>query len=103
MSDLIVTRAVDFYEVHRLVTPILDAIEPWPVAGTLTWQQLDDTDPTKWAAVLDIARYGTLHLQLRQEALTQASHDVSAAADWPAIARALRADRGPYIPRKATA
>ncbi|WP_234797769.1 DUF2742 domain-containing protein [Mycolicibacterium neoaurum] len=103
MSELIVTRAVDWFPVHRLVAPILHTVESWPAAGTLPWQHLADTDPAKWAAVLDAARYGALHMQLRREALIEASHDVAAAADWPAIARALRAGRGPaYIPRKAS-
>lgn len=102
MSDsLIVTRAVDFYEVHRLVTPILDTIEYWPAAGTLPWLNLADTDPAKWAAVLDVARYGALHMQLRQEALAEASRDVSASTDWAAVARRLRAGRGAsHIPRR---
>lgn len=101
MTDLIVTRAVDFFEVHRLVAPILAGIESWPAAGTLTWRRLADTDPAKWAAILDMARYGTLHLQLRQEALNQASHEIAAAADWSALARSIAHGRGTaYIPRR---
>lgn len=103
MTDLIVTRAVDFYPVHRLVAPILATVESWPAAGTLTWKRLTDTDPAKWAAVLDMAQYGVLRLQLRQEALKQASHEIAAAADWSALARSIAHGRGPaYIPRKAS-
>lgn len=104
MTDLIVARAVDFYPVHRLVAPILAAVESWPVAGTLTWQQLRDTDPAKWAAVLDTARYGALHMQLRQEALADASHQIASAADWSALARSIAQGRGDaYIERRKTA
>ncbi|AHC23838.2 hypothetical protein TS71_20730 [Mycolicibacterium neoaurum] len=92
---------MDWFPVHRLVTPIVDQFETLPVAGTLPWQELADTDPAKWASVLDVARYGALHLQLRQEALAEASRDISASTDWTAIARRHRADRGrAYIPRR---
>lgn len=95
------TRAVDWFPVHRLVAGFLDTVESWPVAGTLPWQELSDTDPAKWAAVLDAAQHHALHLQLRQEALGQASRDISASANWSAIASQIRAGRGPaYIPRR---
>lgn len=99
-DSLIVARAVDFYPVHRLVAPILTNVESWPAAGTLPWQRLADEDPSKWAAILDAGLYGALHMQLRQEALSEASHDIAAAADWSALARQLRNGRGmAYIPR----
>lgn len=103
MTDLITTRAVDFFEVHRLVAPILNAVESWPVAGTLTWQRLADTDPAKWAAVLDVARYGALSLQLRQEALNAASHDVAEGLDCTALARRVQGRGSAYIERKRSA
>lgn len=102
-DSLMVTRSVDFFEVHRLVSPILTQVESWPAAGTLTWQHLADTDPAKWCAVLDAARYGALHMQLRQEALAAASHEIACAADWSALAQRVRNGRGDsYIPRKAS-
>ena len=101
INPLIVTREVDFLPVHLLVTPILNQIESWPAAGTLPWEQLKDTDPAKWAAVLDAARYGALHMQLRQEALAAASREISAAANWSTLARRMRDRAGSsYIERK---
>lgn len=100
---LTTTTAIDFMVVHELVAPILQEVPAWPTAGTLVWAQLADTDPAKWAAVLDGARYGALHLQLRQEALAAASHDIAAAVDCAAIAR-IAQGRGPaYIERKKSA
>lgn len=104
MTDLIVTREVDLYSVHLLVAPILATVESWPVAGTLTWQRLADVDPAKWAAVLDMARYGALHLQLRQEHLADAGHEIACAADWAALAQRIQNGRGAaYIERKKSA
>jgi len=101
VTDLIVARAVDLLEVHRLVAPILTQIKSWPAAGTLPWQQLANTDPAKWAAILDAARYGALHMQLRQEALADASHEIAAAANWSTLARRMRDRAGSsYIERK---
>lgn len=101
---LTVTQAVDFYEVHRLVTPILAQVETWPAAGTLPWNQLRNTDPAKWAAVLDAARYGVLQMQLRQEALADASREIACAADWAALAQRIHNGRGAaYIERKKSA
>lgn len=105
VTELIVTRAVDFLEVHRLVAPILTQIESWPAAGTLPWQQLANTDPAKWAAILDAARYGALHMQLRQEHLADAGKKIAASREWADVcadsrrhAQAIRS--GAYIPRR---
>lgn len=99
------TRAVDWFPVHRLVAPILATVESWPAVGTLPWQALTDTDPAKWCAVLDAARYGALRMQLDQEALAEASHDVSNTADWSTIAhhhlcQHAALSSGVYIPRR---
>lgn len=100
----IVARSVDFYEVHRLVAPILATVESWPLAGTLPWQRLADVDPAKWAAVLDLARYGALHLQLRQESLSEASREIAGAADWSALASRIAQGRPTsYVERKKSA
>lgn len=100
-DSLIVARSVDFLEVHHLVAPILATVESWPAAGTLTWQRLADTDPSKWAAVLDLARYGALHLQLRQEAFAESAKDIAAAENWGQLARRVLGRNGPhYIERR---
>jgi hypothetical protein len=99
----IVTREVDWFPIHLLVAPILNSVESWPTAGTLPWKALADTDPAKWAAVLDVARYGALHLQLRQEALADAAKEIATAENWATQARRIRNRAGgSYIPRKAS-
>ncbi|WP_418003355.1 DUF2742 domain-containing protein [Mycobacterium sp. PDNC021] len=99
----IVTRQVDFYPVHLLVAPILASVESWPIVGTLPWQALADTDPAKWAAVLDVAQYGALHLQLRQETLAESAKELASAENWSALAQRVQNGRGEaYIPRKAS-
>ncbi|MEQ0643793.1 DUF2742 domain-containing protein [Mycobacterium tuberculosis] len=72
----------------------------WPAPA---WRQLDDADPRKWAAICDAARHWALRVETCQEAMAQASRDVSAAADWPGIAREIVRRRGVYIPRAGVA
>ncbi|BBU23285.1 phiRv1 phage protein [Mycobacterium xenopi] len=99
------SRQVAWWSVHEFVVPILERVGDWPMAGTPAWIALADDDPRKWCALLDAARHWALRVETCQAALAEASHDVSAAADWPAIARSIRqrhdATRaGAYIPRR---
>lgn len=95
------SRWVDWYSVHLYVLPILAEAGSWPLAGSLAWQQLDDSDPRKLAAVLDGGRRDALRNDTTGAALAQASHDISAAADWPALARSIRRRNTVYIRRSA--
>src|SRR5579875_970455 len=80
------SQQVCWFEVHQFVRPWLERAGEWPLAGTRAWQQLDHTDPRKWAALLDAARHWCLQLDALQEQSAEASKDIAAAADWPAIA-----------------
>jgi hypothetical protein len=92
------SRQVAWAPVHRLLAPLLGA--PGLAPGTPAWCDLDDTDPAKWRAVLWSAVWWSVAEDARQEALADASRAVSAAADWPGIARAAQRRRsGVYIPR----
>lgn len=102
-ADPTASRAVSWWSVHEHVAPVLDAAGSWPMAGTPAWRQLDDADPRKWAAICDAARHWALRVETCQEAMAQASRDVSAAADWPGIAREIVRRRGVYIPRAGVA
>lgn len=98
-------QQVSWWSVHEFVAPYLDAAAP--AAGTPAWCALDDTDPAKWAAVLDAARHWALRVETCQAAECEASHDVSAAADWSAIARSVRHHaefyaRKPWLKRRAS-
>lgn len=96
----VASRQVDWFAVHEFVVPRLE-VACWPMAGTPLWVALDDDDPAKLAAVLDFGRRMALHLDTAQAALAEASHDISAAADWTTVARRVQHGRGPtYIPRR---
>ena len=60
------------------------------MAGTPAWCALGDDDPAKLAALLDAAQHHALRVENCQQAKCEASREISAAADWPAIARELR-------------
>lgn len=99
------TRQVDFLVVHELVAPILQEVSAWPVAGTLLWAQLPTTDPAKWCALLDAARYQALQMQVQQEHLEDAAKSIAGSQEWADVrndsrrhAQALRS--GAYIPRR---
>ena len=59
-----------------------------PLLGTPAWCALEPDDPAKLAAVLDGGQHFALRLEIEQEARADASHTVSAAADWRGIAQA---------------
>lgn len=79
-----------WFEVHEYVQPILAAAGSWPMAGSPDWCSLPDDDPRKVAALLDAAQHWVLRVETSQEAMAEASRDISAAADWSGIAREIR-------------
>jgi hypothetical protein len=94
MSKRIESRQVSWWDVHTFVAPLLESVADrdvqntvkWPLLGTPAWCSLDDSDPLKWAALLDAAQHCALRWETTQQAYAEASHDVAAAADWSAIA-----------------
>ena len=60
------------------------------MAGTPAWCALDDTDPAKWAALLDGGQHWALRVDTCQAATVEASRDISAAVNWPDVARELK-------------
>jgi hypothetical protein len=88
---LAASQQVSWWSVHEYVTTQLDGIDQWPMVGTPAWCLLDDNDPVKLAAVYDAAQHWALRLETSQQAHCDASHDLSDAADWSAIAQNLRA------------
>jgi hypothetical protein len=101
--------AVSWRDVHNHVAPILEQVDPWPMVGTPEWCALPDSDPRKLAALLDAAQHwalrvetcqaehhrarrwtecATRHAVIRKKlAEYQASHAISATANWAAIAQ----------------
>lgn len=72
-----------------------------PVAGTPTWCALADGDPRKLAALAVAGEHHVLRCEIAQEAAADASKAIARSEDWPAVARCIRAGRGPaYVPRR---
>jgi hypothetical protein len=94
------SSAVSWWSVHEYVTPLLDEVGSWPMAGTPEWVALDDDDPHKLAALFDAAQHHALRVETCQQACAEASQAVSASADWRAIATEIFQRRSVYIPRK---
>jgi hypothetical protein len=70
-----------------------------PNPGTPRWSGLPDAH--KLAALLLRGSKAVLHDEGEQQERAEASKDISAAADWTALARRIRAPRGAaYIPRR---
>lgn len=94
------SRQVSWWPVHEYVEPVLTRAGTWPMVGTPEWERADDR--VKVAALFDAARHWALRVDTCQQAMAEASHDVSAAIDWRAVANEIRRGRGnAYIPRQA--
>src|ERR1700759_5471305 len=83
------SQQVSWWEVRELILPILNQVNDWPMLGTPAWCSLAHDDPRKWAALLDGAQHWALRVESCQESHAEASRAVSAAADWPKVAREL--------------
>ena len=64
--------------------------------GSPGWCELSDDDVRKLAAIYDAAQHWALRVETSQQAECEASQDISAAADWTAIANGLMAQRQWY-------
>jgi hypothetical protein len=91
---------VSWWSVHEWVQPHLDAAGPLPMVGSPEWCDLDDADPRRVAALFDAAQHWALRVETCQTALAEASHAISGAADWSAIAAETFWRRSTYIPRE---
>ncbi|WP_407689364.1 DUF2742 domain-containing protein [Mycobacterium sp. HUMS_1102779] len=98
MSRTIESQQVSWWSVHEHVRPFLDRVDSWPLVGSPAWCALPD-GPVKLAALLDAAQHWALRLDSRQEAMSEASKALSAAADWKDVERQTRNRRDVYIPR----
>jgi hypothetical protein len=92
-------RQVSWWSVHRFVVPFLQAAGQWPMLGSPAWCALPDDDPAKLAALLDASRHWALRVETCQTARCEASHAISAAANWSGIAQHLRNHREFYTAR----
>jgi hypothetical protein len=86
------SRQVAWETVHEYVHHVV-ATGGFPMVGTREWCQLPDDDDRKVAAIYSAAEHWALYIEGNQRALAESSRDVSAAADWPAIARHVQQRR----------
>jgi hypothetical protein len=84
------SAAVSFSDVHEHVAPLLEQVGSYPLVGTPDWCSLPDGDARKIAAIYDAAQHWALRVESCQQARCDASHAVSAGANWTAIAQYLR-------------
>jgi hypothetical protein len=90
---------VSWWDVHEWVQPYVDAAGPLPMVGSPAWCALEDNDPRKLAALLDAAQHWALRIETAQVAECEASHAISAGADWSGIAQRIRAEAEFYAER----
>jgi hypothetical protein len=89
MSAPVYSRQINWWQVHTFVTPILAAVDSWPMVGSPRWCSLPDDDVRKIAAVFDAAQHWALHVDINQQAMADARSEISASADWSTIAREI--------------
>ncbi len=69
------------------------------MVGSPAWCALPDDDPRKIAAVYDAAQHWALRVEGCQQAMADAGSEISAATDWAAASRAIRAHQEFYAAR----
>jgi hypothetical protein len=102
MTYALASQQVSWSDVHEFAEPRLRQVGDWPPIGTLAWCLLGETDPGKWAAILDAAQHWALRVECSQATRAEASRHVSEAGDWSAIATKMVQRNGAYIPQSAT-
>ena len=90
MSYASSSQQVSWWPVHEFITELVAQANNLPVAGTPAWCALADNDPRKLLSLAAEGEHHVLRVETAQEAHAEASHDVSAAADWSALATNIR-------------
>lgn len=92
-----------WWAVHEFLEAVVQQANygPIPAAGTPSWCAMGDGDPRKLLAVAIEGEHTVLRIETAQEQQAEASKEVAAATDWPAVARRVHRGRGSaYIPRR---
>lgn len=90
------SKQVDYLAVYEFLAAVLG--DRTVIVGTPAWRRLPDDSPEKWGAVYWAAVWWALDQDARQAAMSEASKDVAAAADWSTVGRP-KPDG--YVPREA--
>lgn len=83
---------VSWYETHQFIEAAVAQanVGPLPLAGTPEWCAMADGDPRKLLALAVAGEHHILRVEVAQTAQAEASRAVSAAADWPKVAREIQ-------------
>lgn len=99
------SQQVSWFEVYSYATRLAAqhglGLESQPIPGTPQWCGMSDDDARKLLALVLGGVREALANDARQTAQADASHEISSAADWSALAQRIARGRGAYIPRKA--
>ena len=97
------SQQVSWWPVHEFLEAAVAQANhgPVPIAGTPAWCALSDGDPRKLLSVAIAGQHHVLRTEIAQEHRADASREISAAADWTAMAQRIRnRASGAYIPRR---
>ena len=106
---IVSSQQVSWLSTHEFLQAALAQanVGPIPWAGTPAWCELVDGDPRKLLALAIAGEHHVLRVEVAQVAECEASHAISAALDWLAVARenlrhANAGASGVYIRREAS-
>lgn len=95
------SRQVAWWPVHEFITALVAQANNLPIAGTPAWCGLADGDPRKLLSLAAAGEHHVLRVEQAQQAMADASREISTAAAWSAIGQRIARGRGPaYIPRQ---
>ena len=99
------SQQVSWWDTHVFIAAAVANANagPLPLAGTPAWCELADGDPRKLLALAAAGEHHVLRIETAQAAMADASREISAAADWTAMAQRIRNRPSAYIPRKRSA
>ena len=100
------SRQIHWPSVSDVVRPVLSRHPDYPMLGTPAWRALHTDDPRAVAAIFAGAEQWALQQWIAQEADAEASHAITSAVDWPAVAQRKRDEDDffaarPYLKRGA--
>ena len=93
------SRQIHWPSVSDVVRPVLSRHPDYPMLGTPAWCALHTDDPRAVAAIFAAAEQWALQQWIAQEADAEASHAISSALDWSAVAQRKRDEAEFYAAR----
>lgn len=82
------SQEVSWWATHQFITALVaQANTALPWAGTPAWRALDDADPRKLLSLAVAGEHHVLRIEIGQDAIADASTQISSAEDWKAVAQ----------------